>query len=64
MDAIADGKKKTYNELATCGSHSRSLASHRNRMPGQQMGEPVQLSPRRVGTFNCNGVLRKKVNQK
>jgi integration host factor subunit alpha len=39
----------------------REKNQRRGRNP--QSGEPMTLSPRKVVTFNCSGVLRKKINR-
>ncbi len=40
----------------------KSKNQRRGRNP--QTGTPIMLSPRKVVTFKCSGVLREKINQK
>ncbi len=39
----------------------RGKSQRRGRNP--QTGDPILLSPRRVVTFKCSGVLREKINE-
>ena len=38
-------------------------AKHQRRGRNPQTGEPVMLSPRKVVTFKCSGILREKINR-
>ena len=58
--AIKDDGRFSYPGFGTWKTHARNARTGRN----PQTGNPIMLSPRKVVTFKCSGVLRHKINSR